>query len=77
MPMPLRRGGTWLMGRPSMRIVPEVGSSKPASIIRHVVLPDPEGPSRVRNSPFRMVRSRSLTTSVRPSKLLVIRSNST
>ena len=34
-----------------MRMVPAVGASKPASIMRQVVLPEPDGPSRVRNSP--------------------------
>ena len=50
-----------------MRIVPADGVSNPASIIRQVVLPEPDGPSRVRNSPSRTLRFRSLTTSVRPS----------
>ena len=36
-----------------MRMAPEVGASKPASIIRHVVLPDPDGPSKVRELPLR------------------------
>ena len=37
--------------RPLSRISPAVGASKPASIISVVVLPDPEGPSSVKNSP--------------------------
>ena len=55
------------MGRPRTRIEPAVGASKPASIIRQVVFPDPEGPSRVRNSPFRTWRSSPSTTGVTPS----------
>jgi hypothetical protein len=44
-----------------------VGISKPASIISVVVLPDPEGPSSVRNSPRTMSRCRSSTTRFAPS----------
>ena len=76
MPMPRCRAGTCCMARPPMRMAPAVGVSKPASIIRQVVLPEPDGPSRVRNSPLRICRSRSRTTRVRPSKLLLMCSNS-
>ena len=62
----LVRGKAWT-DTPSTRIVPAVVCSNPASIIRQVVLPDPEGPSRVRNSPRRTLKFRSSTTSVRPS----------
>ena len=44
--MPRRFGGKREIGRPSSRISPAVGSSKPASIMRQVVLPEPEGPSK-------------------------------
>jgi hypothetical protein len=50
-----------------IRMLPELGASKPASIIRLVVFPEPDGPSMVRNSPFAMVRLRSSTTRLRPS----------
>jgi len=40
-----------VISRPDKAMRPAVGASKPASIIRVVVLPDPEGPSSVRNSP--------------------------
>ena len=36
---------------PPMRILPRVGNSKPAIIRSMVVLPQPEGPSRVTSSP--------------------------
>ena len=39
---------------PSIAMSPSVGVSKPAIIIRVVVLPEPLGPSSVRNSPERM-----------------------
>ncbi len=55
MPMSRLCGGTSLIGRPSSMISPRVALSKPASIIRAVVLPEPEGPSSVRNSPRREV----------------------
>ena len=67
MPMPRLRGGTCRIERPAMRMTPEVGVSSPASIIRQVVLPEPEGPSSVRNSPLAIRRSSSRTTGVRPS----------
>ena len=45
-------GGTFSTGSPSSRIRPAVGTSKPASIRSVVVLPQPEGPSREKNSPW-------------------------
>ena len=67
MPIPRLCGGTSLMSRPSNMIRPWVAVSNPASIIRQVVLPDPDGPSMVTNSPCAIDRFRSFTTSVRPS----------
>src|SRR6185369_1746655 len=57
-------------GLPSSRISPSVGVSNPASIISVVVLPEPEGPSSVRNSPRSMSRSSRSTTRVTPSYVL-------
>src|ERR1700674_3335647 len=53
----------------SRRIVPDVGSSRPAIIRSVVVLPHPDGPSRQKNSPSctASVRSRTAT---KPPKLL-------
>ena len=64
--MPIWRlyGGRRDSGLPSSRISPKVGVSKPASIISVVVLPEPDGPSSVRNSPRSMSRWRSSTTRV-------------
>ena len=45
-----RLGGTPEMSSPSSRIWPEVGTSKPASMRSNVVLPQPDGPSRAKNS---------------------------
>jgi hypothetical protein len=41
---------------PSIRISPEVGSSSPAIMRSVVVLPQPEGPSSMKNSPSPMVK---------------------
>src|SRR3982751_3062004 len=70
--MPIARlyGGSFDRGLPSSRISPSVGVSNPASIISVVVLPEPEGPSSVRNSPRSMSRSRPSTTRVSPSYVL-------
>ena len=67
MPMPRLCGGTLLIGRPFRKISPWVAGSKPASIIKVVVLPEPDGPSIVTNSPLAISRLRFLTTSVSPS----------
>ena len=39
------------MSSPSIRMLPEVGVSKPASMRSNVVLPEPEPPSRQKISP--------------------------
>jgi hypothetical protein len=39
------------MSRPWISTEPAFGCSKPAISLRHVVLPDPEGPSSEKNSP--------------------------
>ncbi|MNT65051.1 hypothetical protein D3C72_2030010 [compost metagenome] len=49
--------GRRLMSTPFSISWPAVASRKPARIISKVVLPEPDGPSRVRNSPWRMSRS--------------------
>jgi hypothetical protein len=49
--------GTWVLAAESntlcepMAMLPEVGVSSPATLRRVEVLPQPLGPSRVRNSP--------------------------
>ena len=37
-------------------ICPEVGSSKPATILKVVVLPHPDGPNKAKNEPAGMVK---------------------
>src|SRR5262249_24038757 len=50
---------------------PESGNSKPAIMRSEVVLPQPEGPSREKNSPAAMSSVTSSTATTRPSKVLV------
>ena len=66
--MPILRwlGGMAVMSLPSTRMRPDVGVSKPAIILRIVVLPQPEGPSRETNSPFSKPRLTLLTTVIAP-----------
>ncbi len=51
-------------------MAPAVGSSNPAIIRSIVVLPEPEGPRRAKNSPSTMSRSMSSTATTSP-KVLV------
>jgi hypothetical protein len=44
-------GGSAATSAPSIRICPSVARSKPAISLRVVVLPDPDAPRTVRNSP--------------------------
>ncbi len=66
--MPMLRwfGLRFTTSRPSMRIEPAVGVSKPATIRSVVVLPQPEGPRNETNSPCATSRSKSRTTWVVP-----------
>src|SRR5579884_2733252 len=59
-----------------MAISPEVMSSKPATIFSSVLLPQPEGPSRTRNSWSATVRLTSSTALTSPYRL-VTSTNST
>src|SRR3990167_5752088 len=58
-------------------MLPEVGVSKPASIRSRVLLPQPEGPSRAKNSFSRMLKLTSLTAMPWPKDLLTWFSTST
>ena len=60
--MPLLCGGIFEIGFEFKYISPFVGVSNPANIIRHVVFPDPDGPSIVTNSPSSISRFKPLTT---------------
>ena len=63
---PVRRQVARSTGRRGV-ISPEVGTSKPASIISDVVLPEPDGPEQGQELAPPMSRFRFLTTRVSPS----------
>jgi len=58
------------MSCPSISIRPEVGVSKPASILSSVDLPQPEPPSRQNSSPFQTSRLTSSTAVKSPNFLV-------
>src|SRR5438132_12900516 len=67
--------GRSVMSSPSSRIFPSLGISNPATIRKMVVLPQPLGPSKVRNSPCSTAKLISITAVDWP-KYLVICSSS-
>src|SRR5215470_2057653 len=69
MPRPRSRGSRSLTTRPSMRISPAVGSSKPAIMRKVVVLPQPDGPTKTTNSPSSITMLRFLTATTGPKTL--------
>src|SRR3989338_8710638 len=66
MPTPRLRGGTALTTRPSKRIAPASGRSKPAIIRSVVVLPQPEPPTRETSSPWPISRESPFPASAAP-----------
>jgi hypothetical protein len=60
-----------------MRIVPAVGFSRPAIMRSAVVLPHPEEPTRIMNSPSAMSRVSSSTATVPPANCLLTASSVT
>jgi hypothetical protein len=66
MPMLRLCGGVWETSVPATRIWPLSGTMKPAIIRSVVVLPDPDGPSIVRNSPRRNSKETSATAANSP-----------
>src|SRR5579862_207829 len=73
--------GSWKtnpISRPSGRtMLPALGRARPAMMRRIVLLPQPEGPSRLRNSPGCSARSTPSSASVPLAKRLVTRSRAT
>ena len=63
-------GGTAFIFTPSIRICPSSGVSKPAIRRSNVVLPQPEGPRRAKNSP-RSTESDTRSTAAVVAKLLL------
>src|SRR3954468_9807602 len=68
-------GGSPTIGEPTIRISPEVGRSNPAIMRSVVVLPDPEAPRRVRNSPGAISSETSSTAAKAPNRLVSRRSS--
>src|SRR5436309_2484947 len=58
------------MRSPFSRMSPEFGLSIPASIRKSVVLPLPDGPTMVKNSPSRISRSIESTAATSPKRLV-------
>ena len=75
MPMPRSFGGTSLIRCPSKRISPSSGVKKPAISRSSVLLPQPDGPRRVNNSPS-WIDSVTWLTAARAAKRLVTLSTS-
>src|SRR5947208_2927603 len=72
-----RSGGSMsLTTRSPIRISPDVTSSSPATIRSAVVLPQPDGPTKIMNSPSSTVRFISFTASVPFGKRLLTLSKS-
>ena len=77
MPMPRRSGGTAtpaavsLSARPARSMRPALGISSPAIMRSVVVLPHPDGPSSVINSPFSISRSRLRTAWKSPNRFSI------
>src|SRR6478735_12460555 len=63
------------MSLPASVIDPEVGVSRPATILSVVVLPHPEGPRRAKNEPVGTSRSRSSTALKAPKSFVRPRSS--
>src|SRR3954454_20922496 len=59
-----------LMSLPPIRITPNVGSMKPEIMRRIVVLPQPDGPRKLKNSPAGMVRCTSETAVNAPKRMV-------
>ena len=67
--------GVSLMRLPRSRISPRVGASMPTSIRISVVLPEPEGPTMVKNSPSAIERVTRSTAAKSPKILSTSRSS--
>src|SRR6185503_8416940 len=72
MPMLRRCGGRVSMRLSPMRIWPASSSLKPAIMRSSVVLPQPDGPSRVKNSPSSMASETSRTAATDPKDRLTL-----
>src|SRR5512132_2223050 len=71
MPMSRARGDFSFATSPSMRSSPSEMSSRPAIMLSVVDLPQPDGPTRITNSPSAIVRLTSSTASAPSGNRLV------
>ena len=69
MPKPRRSAGRFVMSCSSKATEPASGCSSPAIILNVVVLPQPEGPSRPKNSPRSTSSETSATAAVLSKRL--------
>ncbi len=67
--------GTPAMSCPSIRMVPAVGSSKPAMQRSSVVLPQPDGPSSEKNSPSRISAETPSSAVTSPNRFSTVQSS--
>ncbi len=58
------------MSWPPIRTAPSVGSRKPETVRRIVVLPQPDGPRKEKNSPLLMLSVASLTAVKSPNRMV-------
>src|SRR6185436_5089948 len=63
------------MSSPAIRTTPDDGAVKPPMMFNVVVLPHPEGPSRQKNSPSRISRSRGCNATMSAKFLVTPRSS--
>ncbi len=61
-------GGMSLTSRSPMKTLPSLSVSSPATMLRRVDLPQPDGPTRTMNSPSSMSRLTPFSTSVDPKR---------
>ena len=69
MPSPRSPASVWVTTRSPITTSPAVGSTSPEIMLSVVVLPQPDGPTRIRNSPSRISRSMPLTAAKLPNSL--------
>src|SRR5258708_5276300 len=70
MPMSRSEVGTSVTSAPSMNSSPASAERKPATRLSRVVLPQPEGPSSVMNSPRCILSEASRNATVSPKRLV-------
>src|SRR5687767_4193110 len=74
MPMPRLFTGVWVISLPSTTMEPAVGSIRPATIRKVVVLPQPDGPRSATRCPSSTSMFRRSTAGSRPAAYLLVRS---